>query len=234
MKSVLKNSLAAVTLAVATTGIMAAPAQAQVAGIATSSPEAVILQSQARINAYNSISTAYATQIQQIGTLQGELNTTYQGLDTNKDGNISKAETEAQPALWQQYQDKEKQVDQLSAPIILSQYYVIEQLLERYGDAQSQVIQQKNIQIMLTPEAFQYASEGVDVTKDILTALNTMVPAVTTTPPSNYQPLRDVVQTHKTIQQLILAAAQQQARAQQQAGQPAAQPAQPAQQPTGR
>lgn len=227
MKSVFKNSLAAVALAVAMTGAVAVPAQAQVAGIATSSPEAVILQAQARINAYNAISTANSSQIQQISTLRGELNTLSQGMDSNGDGNVTKAEADAQPTLWQQYQDKDKQLENLSVPIVLAQYYVIEQLLERYGEAQSQVIQAKNIQIMLTPEAFQYAADQVDVTGDILAALNTLVPAVTTTPPSTYQPRRDVVEIHQTIQQLILAAAQQAARAQQQS-QPAPE------QPSGR
>lgn len=233
MKSVFKISLAAAGLAIAAAGAVSAPVSAQVAGIATSSPEAVILQSQARINAYNAISTANSGQIQQISALRTELNTLSQGLDSNGDRNVTQAEADAQPAVWQQYEAKEKQIEQLSAPIVLAQYYVIEQLLERYGDAQSQVVRAKNIQIMLTPEAFQYAADQVDVTADILTAFNTLVPAVTTTPPSNYQPRRDVVSTHQTIQQLILVAAQQ-AAARQQQGQaaPAAQPAQ--QQPTGR
>lgn len=231
MKSLFKSSIAAVVLAVAATGAVSAPASAQVAGIATSSPEAVILQSQARINAYNAISTANTSQIQQISALRTELNTLSQGLDTNSDRNVTQAEADAQPALWQQYETKEKQIEQLSGPIVLAQYYVIEQLLERYNEAQGQVIKAKNIQIMLTPEAFQYAGDNVDVTADILTALNGLVPAVTTTPPSSYQPRRDVVATHQTIQQLILVAAQQ-AAARQQQGQPAQQPAQ--QQPTGR
>jgi Skp family chaperone for outer membrane proteins len=229
MKSVLKNSLAAVALAAATVGAVAVPAQAQVAGIATSSPEAVLLQSQARIAAYNAINTANATQIQQINTLRGEITTLQQGMDTNGDRNLTQAEADAQPAVWQQYQAKEQQLDQLSLPIVLSQYYVIEQLLARYGEAQSQVIQSKKIQVMLTPEAFQYAADQVDVTKDILTALNTLVPSVATTPPAGYQPRRDTVEIHQTIQQLILVAAQQ-AAARQQQGQPA--PA--AEQPTGR
>ncbi len=230
MKSVLKNSLAAVALAAATVGAGVAPVHAQVAGIATSSPEAVLAQSQALGNAYNAINAANASQIQQISTLRTELNTLSQGLDTNGDRNVTQAEADAQPSVWQQYQQKEQQIDQLLGPIILAQYYVIEQLLERYGEAQRQVIQAKNIQVMLAPDAFQYAAEGVNVTDDILAALNTLVPAVTTTPPSNYQPRRDVVATYQSVQQ-ILAIAAQQAAARQQQGQPA-QPAQ--QQPTGR
>lgn len=230
MKSVFKNSLAAAALAAAAVGFGAVPAQAQVAGIATSSPEAVLAQAQALGNAYSAINAANASQIQQINTLRTELNTLSQGLDTNGDRNVTQAEADAQPSVWTQYQQKEQQIDQLLGPIILAQYYVIEQLLERYGEAQRQVIDAKNIQIMLAPEAFQYAAEGVNVTSDILAALNTLVPAVTTTPPSNYQPRRDVVATYQSVQQ-ILAIAAQQAAARQQQGQPA-QPTQ--QQPTGR
>lgn len=231
MKSLLKTSMAA-ALAVGAAGVAAVPAQAQVAGIATSSPEAAILQSQARINAYQQISTTYAAQIQQINTIRGEIQTLQQGLDTNNDRNVTQAEFDAQPAIVQQIEQKQQELDTVSTPIILAQYYVIEQLLERYGQAQNQVIQQKNIQIMLTPEAFQYAAEGANVTPDILTALNTLVPAVTTTPPSNYQPRRETAQMHQTIQQLIVATAQRAAAQQAAQGGTATQPAQ--QQPTGR
>lgn len=229
MKFASKFSFAA-ALAVTAAGAASVPAQAQVAGIATSSPEATILQSTARINAYQQISTTYAAQIQQVTTLRTEINTLQLGLDTDNDRQVTQAEIDAQPSVWAQVEAKQQQVETATGPIVLAQYYVIEQLLERYGQAQQQVIQAKNIQIMLTPEAFQYAAEGANVTPDILAALNTLVPAVTTTPPSNYQPRRDVAAMHQSVQQLIIAAAQQQAR--QQAAQGAQQPAQ--QQPTGR
>ncbi|ABC62856.1 OmpH family outer membrane protein [Erythrobacter litoralis] len=231
MHTFIKTSLTA-ALAVAGTGMVAAPATAQVAGIATSSPEATILQSQARINAYQQISQTYATQIQQIGTARQELQTLQQGLDTNNDRNVTQAEIDAQPAVWQQVEAKQAQIDQLSQPIVMAQYYVIEQLLGRYGEAQQQVIQQKNIQIMLAPEAFQYAADGANVTPDILNALNTLVPSVNTTPPAGYQPRRETVALHQSVQQLIIAAATQQARAQ--AAQGGQQPAPAQQQPTGR
>lgn len=230
MKSVFKNSLAAVALAAATTGLMAVPAQAQVAGIATSSPEAVLAQSAARQNAYVAINNANSSNYQQIETLQKELETLAAGLDTSGDGNVTKAEADAQPSVWTQYQAKDEQVKQLFAPILLAKYYVIQQLLERYGEAQQQVIQSKGIQAMLTPEVFQYAAPGVDVSADILNSLNTLVPAVTTTPPANYQPPREVVATYQAVQQIIAIAVQQQAIREQQG-----QSAQPAQeQPSGR
>ena len=229
MNTLFKTSLAAV-LAVTGTAMVAVTASAQVAGIATSSPEATILQSQARINGYNQISQTYASQIQQISTARQELQTLQQSLDSNNDRNVTQAEIDAKPAVWQQVEAKQNQIDQLSTPIVMAQYYVIEQLLGRYGEAQQQVIQQKNIQIMLTPEAFQYAADGANVTPDILAALNTLVPSVATTPPAGFQPRRETAALHQSIQQLIIAAATQQAR--QQAAQGAAQPAQ--QQPTGR
>lgn len=229
MKFLFKTTMAA-ALAVAATGAASVPAQAQVAGIATSSPEAVILQAKARVDGYRAISTAYATQIQQVSALRTEVNTLQQGLDTNGDRNLSQAEVDAQPAIIQQIQDKERQIATASDPIVLAQYYVLEQLLGRYGEAQQQVIQNKKIQIMLAPEAFQYAVEGANVTPDILAALDRLVPTVTTTPPAGYQPRRDAVELHQSLQQMIMVAAAQQAAAQRQQG--AAQPAQ--QQPTGR
>ena len=229
MKSLFKTTVAA-ALAVTATGAVSVPAHAQVSGIATSSPEAVILQSKARIDGYRQISTTYAAQIQQVTTLRNEINTLQQGLDTNSDRNVTQAEVDAQPAIWQQIQDKERQIETVSTPIILGQYYVIEQVLGRYAEAQQQVIQAKKIQIMLTPEAFQYAADGANVTPDILAALDRLVPAVTATPPAGYQPRRDVAELHQSLQQMIMVAAAQQAAAQRQQG---AQPTQQ-QQPAGR
>ena len=231
MKSVMKLTLAA---SLATTGMTmaAAPAQAQVAGIATSSPEAVIFGSQARIDAYRQIDTAYATQLQQISTLRQEGRTLTQGLDTDGDNNVSQAEADAQPAVLQQLEQKQAQIETIEGPIALAQLYVIEQLLERYNTAQQQVITAKSIQVMLTPDVFQYGAEQADVTSDILAALNTAVPTVSVNPPTTYRPRRQTAQVHQAVNELRLLTAQRAAAAQQQAQ--GTQPAAPAQQPTGR
>lgn len=211
------KSLAATALA--GSALAAVPAVAQVNGIATSSPEAVIVRAQARVNAYQQIGQTYSTQIQQVNSLRQEIATQQQGLDTNNDGQLTEAEVNANPTAVQQIRQREQQIQQLSQPIVLAQTYAIEQLISDYDNARNQVIQSKNIQIMLAPDAIQYAPEGVNVTTDIVNALNQRMPAVQTTPPAGWQPRRDSLATQQAVQQILMAAAAQQAAAQQQAQQ---------------
>lgn len=207
---------------------VSAPAAAQVAGIATTSPEIVIARSAARNTAYQQIGTTYATQIQQIGTVRQEIQTLLKSMDTNNDNQLSDAERTAKPAVVTQIQQKEQQIGTLSTPITLAQAYALDQLAREYDAARQTVISAKRIQIMLSPDAIQYAPPAVDVTNDIVTALNTRKPTVTTAVPAGWQPSREILQLQQAVQQILLAAAQQQAATQQ--AQPAAQ--QPAAQPT--
>lgn len=203
-------------LAVSAAAMIAAPAAAQVSGIATSSPEAVIVRSAARVAAYNTIEQTYATQIQQIRTLRQEMNTLQQSLDANKDGQLTEQEVQANPSVVTQIQQKDEQASQLTAPIALAQYYAIEQIINDYPNAQNQVLQQKKIQVLVAPDAIQFAPETFNVTNDILKVLDTRLPTVSTTPPAGWQPRRETVATHQTVQQVLVAAAQQQAAAAQQ------------------
>ena len=228
MKTFMKPVIAA-GLALAVTAPVAMPAQAQVAGIATSTPEAVIVRSAARVAGYQAINSTYASQIQQISTLSQEVQTLSQSLDTDGDQNLTQQEVDANPAVSQQVQQKQQQIETLSQPIVMAQYWVIEQLLRDYGNAQQQVVNNKGIQIMLAREAFQYAPEGVDVTEDILAALDQRLPTVQTVPVVNYNPSQATVQMHQSVQQIILGLAQRAAAQQAQQGAAAQQPA-----PTGR
>jgi len=211
----------------AAAAIVPLPAAAQVAGIATTSPEMVIARAAARNTAYQQIGTQYATQIQQIGTLRQEIQTLAQSLDTNKDNQLSDAERNANPTALTQVQQKEQQINSLATPITLAQAYALDQLAREYDAARQQVITAKRIQIMLDPDAIQYAPPAVDVTNDIVAALNTRKPTVTIAVPAGWQPSREIMGLHQTVQQILLAAAQQQAASQQQAQPATQQPAQP-------
>lgn len=234
----LAKTLAAGVLA--TAAFAPLPAAAQVAGIGTTSPEIVIARASARASAYQQIQTTYATQIQQIGTLRQEIQTLAKSLDTNNDNQLSDAERNAKPAVITQVQQKEQQINTLATPITLAQAYALDQLAREYDAARQQVITAKRIQIMLSPDAIQWAPPTVDVTNDIVTALNTRKPSVTTTVPAGWQPSREVLGLQQSIQQILTAAAAQQqaAAAQQQpaaaAPAPAQQPAQQPPRPTGR
>ena len=119
--------------------LAAVPAAAQVNGIAISNPEVVILNSQARVNAYQQIGQTYASQIQQVSTARQELNTLQQSLDTNSDGQVTDAEVQAAPNVVAQIRQKEQQINQLYTPIALAQAYAIQQLVADYENAQNQV-----------------------------------------------------------------------------------------------
>tara|TARA_B100000678_G_C18163349_1_gene484044 strand:- start:539 stop:1225 length:687 start_codon:yes stop_codon:yes gene_type:complete len=208
--------------------IAAVPAAAQVNGIAISSPEAVIVQSQARVAAYQEISQRFQSQIQQINTIRQEVSTLEQSLDTNSDGQVTNAEAQANSNAITQLQQKEQQLNQLYAPIVLAQTYAIQQLVADYENAQNQVIQQKGIQMLLSPDVIQYAPDNADVTGDIVAALNQRMPSVQSTPPEGWQPSQQALALQQRLQQILLGIAQQQAiaRAQQNGAQPQA-PAQP-------
>lgn len=198
---------------------VSAPAAAQVAGIATTSPEIVIARAAARGVGYQQIGTTFAAQITQINTLRGEVQTLIKSLDTNNDNQLTDAERNAKPAVVTQVQQKEQQINAVAAPITIAQAYVLDQLAREYDAARQQVVTAKRIQIMLSPDAIQWAPPAVDVTNDIVTALNTRKPTVSTAVPVGWQPAREILQLQQTVQQILLAAAQQQAAAQQ--GQPA-------------
>ena len=218
------NTIAAAVLA--GTAAIAPPAAAQVAGIATSSPEAVIVRSQARIAAYQQIDQQFAAQIGQIRTLRQEMQTLQQSLDTDSNGQLSQAELQANPGVVQQIQQKEQQLGQASQPIVLAQTYAIEQLINDYQNVRQQVVQQKNIQLLLTPDAIQWAPEAVNVTDDLVAVLDQRVPTVQITPPEGWRPRQDSLAAQQTVSQVLMNVAQQQAAQQQaQQQQPAAQPA---------
>ncbi len=210
-------------------GIAAAPASAQVNGIATASPEAVVVQSQARAAAYQAINTQYAAQLQQATTLNTDMATLRASLDTDGDQQVSDAEVAANPTVIQQMQQKQQQSDAVLQPLRLAQVYVIDQLTQNYEAARNQVLSAKGIQMLLTPEAIQYAPDGINVTSDILAAFNQRTPSVPSTPPAGYQPTPQAVQNFQQIQQIIGALVQRQVLQQQQQQQQQATPA-----PSGR
>lgn len=220
------KTIAAVALA--GTAAIATPAAAQVSGIATSSPEAVIVRSQARINAYQQIDQQYAAQIQQVRTIRQEMQTLQQSLDTNSDGQVTQAEAQANASVVQQLQQKEQQAAQVTQPIVLAQTYAIEQLIDDYQNVQQQVVSQKKVQILLTPEAIQWAPDAANITDDLVTVMNQRKPSVQITPPQGWRPRQESLQTQQTVSQVLLGVAQRQA------AQGAQQQQQPAAQPSGR
>lgn len=228
MKS-LSKILASASLAAA--AIAAAPASAQVQGnIGMVNTPLAIAQTNALRTAFQQVGTTYQSQITTIQQRQQQIETLLTQLDTNSDGGLDEAEQAAAQTTpqWQQIQQIEQEVGQLSNQIDMARAYALEQILRQYSAALQQVVTQNQVQMVVAPDSVIYAVPAADMTTKVVAALNTAVPSVQTTPPAGWQPSRQAVSVYQQVQQIFAIAQQQQA---QQAQQPAQQPTQ---QPSGR
>ena len=228
----------AIVAALLSATAIAVPATAQVAGIATAETSVAIARSKALGTAYQQIGAQYAAVVQQMQTKRQEINNINVQLDTNKDKELTQAELDAavkaKNPLLTQLDAKQQEINTLQEPIILAQLYAVEQVALKYDAAQQAVVTAKKISVILTPDAFVWAPEAVDVTPAITAELDKAIPAASITPPAGYRPSRPVGALYQQIQQLFNNAAQMQA-AQAAAAQPrAAAPANPAAQPESR
>jgi Skp family chaperone for outer membrane proteins len=218
----------------------AAPAQAQVSGIATVSQMRAIVQSKAFAGANTAIATTYKTAFDQINARrtaeQQELTPLLTTLDTNHDQQFSQAEIDAAKAaknpaiakIQTAQENADKDVARMQQPIVLAQAYAAELILQQYEGAQNRVVQAKKVSMILSPEAFIYAPDGVDITPAVTAELDKVLPSVPVTPPANWQPQEGTMMFLQQYGQLIEQARQ---RAGQQGGAPA--PAAAAPRPAG-
>jgi len=239
----MKARLLAATLAVAPL-LAAAPASAQVNGIAVTDPAIAIASAQALQTAYAQIGTTFQAQRTQLEQVQEQRAGLLRQFDTNNDGQLNEEEqraAQANTAVLQQIQGLDQQINTIQQPITQARVYVIEQLLMQYSAALQQVTTQNNIQLVLNPNNVVWTTDTVDITQKIAAALNQLAPTVSTSVPQGWQPNRQSVALYQEVQDILLSAAVQQAQQAQQQGQaaPAQQgqaapaPAAPAQ-PVGR
>ena len=219
----LAKTFASASLAAAV--FAAAPASAQVQGnIAVVNTPLAIAQTNALRTAFQQVGTTYQTQITTIQQRQQQIETLLTQLDTNNDGGLDEAEQAAAQTTpqWQQIQQIEREVGQLTNQIDMARAYALEQILRQYSPTLQQVVTQNQVQMVVAPDSVIYAQPAADMTGKVVAALNTAVPSVQTTPPAGWQPSRQTVSVYQQVQQ-IFAIAQQQAQ-QQQAQQPTQQP----------
>jgi Skp family chaperone for outer membrane proteins len=199
----------------------AVPAAAQVNGIAVADPAIAVAGSAAIQTAYNQIGTTFQAQRTQLEQLQQQRAGLIRQFDTNNDGQLSQEEqtaAQANTTVLQQVQTLDQQINTVQQPITLARVYAIEQIGQQLNTAVQQVVQANNIQLILSPQTALFAADAVDVTDDIITQLNTLVPTVSTAAPQGWQPQQQSVQLYQQVAEILMAAA-----AQQQAQQPAAQ-----------
>lgn len=217
--------------ALALSGLAAAPAAAQVNGIAVADPAIAVASSQALQTGYSQIGATFQAQRTQLEQQQQQRANLIRQFDTNNDGQLSQEEqtaAQANATAIQQIQTLDQQIAQTQAPITQARVYVIEQIALQLSAAVQRVVSQQNIQLILNPNTAVYLADSVDVTDEIAAALNQLAPTVSTTVPQGWQPQQQSVNLYQQVQEILLAAAVQQAQAQQ-AQQGQAAPAQPVQ-----
>lgn len=209
-------------------------ATAQVASIASANPVISIARSKAYQGANQQIGTSYKSQLDQVQQKIEQRQTVLAQLDKNHDKQVDDAELKAakaakSPAL-RQLDLMEKEISDLQRPAIAAQLYALEQIMQHYSAAQTKVINDRHIGLLVRPDSVMYATPAADVSDAITAELDRSLPSVSISPPANWQPSETSARFQQQINELSQLAAAQRANAT-----VAPQPAKPAAaQPQGR
>lgn len=201
--------------AIALSAALAAPAAAQVNGIGVSDPAIVVASSTALQAAYSQIGTTFAAQRTQLDQQQQQLTTLLRPYDTDGNGQLDdseRASLQGNATVAQQAQTLEQTIATTQQPITAARVYAIEQIAQQLNPAVQQVVAAKGVSVILSPQAVVYVSDAVDLTDEIVAAVNQLVPSVSTAVPQGWQPQRSSVELYQQVQQLLLQAAIQQAQ----------------------
>lgn len=194
MTSFLKTAAiaAGVALLPAAAHAQAAAAPAAATGVAIVDLDAAVANSAAWQSARAQIETTYKAQITAAQTrqnaLQAELNALRTEIETlQKNPATPKATLDAKITNFQNKgQAAQTELQRLALPFARPQAYAREQIEAKAEQALKAAMTAKRIGIALRPEATIAASS--DITADMVTQLNALVPSVSITPPANWQP----------------------------------------------
>jgi Skp family chaperone for outer membrane proteins len=196
MKRILTPALAAgLALAVAPAALVSAPAAAQaVKGIAVVNVPAVMANSNAYKTAEQQRPTTYKTQYDSANAkrteLQNQLNPLIEKFNTDRAAaNPNQQALQQQAATIQQMeQNGNRELQQILAPVALSQAYVQEQLSDKLPTAIENASKKKGITLVVSPENVLYADAAYNLNQDVLNELNALLPSAQLVPPQGWLP----------------------------------------------
>lgn len=231
MKTLIKSAALASSLALGTLAIQPAFAQDKgtgtiVQGLGVASFDAVIANTNAYKTAEQQRQTTYKAQYDQAKSrseaIQAQLKPLVDKFNADRQGaKPNQAALQQQAQQIQQIQENaQREIQQILAPVGLSQAYVNEQIEGKLDAAVKAAMNKKKVSILLSPEAILAVNgSAYNLNQDILNELNAALPSAQIVPPAGWEP-RQI----------------REARAQQAAAQGGQQQAAPAAgtQPTGR
>jgi outer membrane protein len=150
----------------------------------------------ASCNACKTANAALQSQVNALKSRQqalaGPLNTEGQSLDAAAKALNGKAPDAALQARAKAYQTKlqqaQEEIGRQEEQIRRNTAYIQKQILDKLGPIYQQVMTRRGANIMLETGATLATSSKIDVTSDVLAALNTALPTLATTAPAQSTP----------------------------------------------
>jgi Skp family chaperone for outer membrane proteins len=199
-------------IAAPATMVAAAPAHAQVNGIATADPVVAIYRAKAWGAANDQIRKNFADNLTKLEARQTERQKLLGQLDKNGDKQVDDNELKAAPALKTQLDTIDTDINTLTMPMLRAQAYAVEMILQRYQEAQTAVVTAKKVSVILSPNAILYSPQNADITGAITAEIDRLAPSVSVAPAANWRPSEETMAVLEQLIRIQAAAAQQQAR----------------------
>lgn len=196
MKFMLKIAMLAATVAAAPlmAAVPAAAPAAAAANVAVVNLDAAVVQSAAFKAAAGQIQTTYKTQIAAFQARQTAIQTELTPLRTEietlqRNPATPKATLDAKVNAFQgRAQAAQAELQRMTLSFARPEAYAKEQIGDKIETALKSAMTAKNVNLVVTPEAVVAAQGSADLTPDVITQLNALVPSVSITPPANWQP----------------------------------------------
>ncbi|GHC92634.1 OmpH family outer membrane protein [Novosphingobium pokkalii] len=163
-------------------------------GIAFANPQAIVGSSSAYQTAMQQRPVTYKAQIDQAKTRSDQINAQLKPLADKfqadqKNPKADRAALEAELGQIQQIQeDGKREIQQILAPLNLAEQYVIEQISDKLDDATQRAMTKRGAKILLDSQAVVKADPSSDISRDILTELNALIPTAQLVPPAGWMP----------------------------------------------
>ena len=179
---------------IAPAAIVAAPAAAQVNGVAVADPQGAIAGTRAWAAARTQIQATYKAQLDQADArsraIQAELQPLVTQFQTAQraPGATNASLAPQYQAIQAKQQAGQAEITRITAPAERAQAYAVEQIQARLGEAVQNVVKQRNVSLLVNPQSVLFLQPNADITSAVTAELDRLVPSVNTNVPANWQP----------------------------------------------
>jgi Skp family chaperone for outer membrane proteins len=181
-------------------GVAPLPALAQsnggtlVQGLAVADLDGAVANSNAFRTAQQQRQTTYKPQLDQAETrrkaITAQLQPMVEKFNKDRQANVAQATLQQQAQQIQQIQESgQQELQRILQPVGLSEAYVQEQISEKLDQAVKNAMSKKKISILIGPDAVLAVNNNAyNITTDITTELNTLIPSAQIVPPQGWEP----------------------------------------------